>query len=252
MNDTIQRILLEKNVLMHRNEGILVVNVSNAGEGSRLASDILTTVADRNTALFLSGGSTPIELYQQLAIEGELQPGVVGLVDERYGPKLHQQSNEKAIVDTGLLRYFSLRDIAFHPILHLDMTRRDSAQQYDEKVRSLFSVYPRSVTVMSVGIDGHTAGLPASASLWQAGIAEDKHLYVTDYNDSNGFYKERITMTFLGLSMIDLHVLLVFGQSKKRALDLMFDTGLKEDIPARFFKQSNIAAKTLLITDQNV
>jgi 6-phosphogluconolactonase/glucosamine-6-phosphate isomerase/deaminase len=59
-------------------------------------------------------------------------------------------------------------------------------------------------------------------------------------------------MTFLGLSMLDLYILFVFGEAKKGALKKMFTNGSEEDLPARFFKRAEVAKKTVLITDQQV
>jgi hypothetical protein len=45
---------------------------------------------------------------------------------------------------------------------------------------------------------------------------------------------------------------LVLGVEKRDALKSMFDPGLIEDIPARFYLKPEIAAKTILVTDQVV
>ena len=65
-------------------------------------------------------------------------------------------------------------------------------------------------------------------------------------------FKERITMTFLGLSMLDVFIVLVFGEDKKDALEKVFTEGPEEEVPGRFFKRPEIAKRTLLITDQKV
>ena len=49
-----------------------------------------------------------------LAKERKLNPGAVALVDERYGEKLHENSNEKMISDTGLIGYLHTTE---HPFL---------------------------------------------------------------------------------------------------------------------------------------
>jgi len=65
-------------------------------------------------------------------------------------------------------------------------------------------------------------------------------------------FKERITMTFLGLSMLDILIVLVFGNEKQNALKLLFSEGSEEEIPSRFYQRPDIAKKTLLITDQQL
>jgi 6-phosphogluconolactonase/glucosamine-6-phosphate isomerase/deaminase len=81
---------------------------------------------------------------------------------------------------------------------------------------------------------------------------DEKNLMVSSYSDLQGNFKERVSMTFLGLSMIDLFIVLVFGEVKKEALEKVFSDGSEEDVPGRFFKRPEIARRTLLITDQKV
>jgi 6-phosphogluconolactonase/glucosamine-6-phosphate isomerase/deaminase len=180
--------------------------------------------------------------------------------------------------DAGLLRYLEMRDIRFYPILNHhsgkssgasrnqssergdsgqsqnDVERRVFTESYDKTLRELFSLYRQTVGILGVGLDGHTAGLPAqnSKSKIQKSNLYDTFDYVTEYNDEGGFYGERVTMTFTGLSMLDLLIVLVFGDDKKMALDLLFEDGKEENIPSRFFKRPEIAKKTIIITDQNV
>jgi len=52
--------------------------------------------------------------------------------------------------------------------------------------------------------------------------------------------------------MLDQLLILAFGDSKQAMFELLFSAGKEEDIPARFFKRPEIAAKTVLITDQAV
>ena len=65
-------------------------------------------------------------------------------------------------------------------------------------------------------------------------------------------YGERITMTFVSLSQIDIHLILALGTEKREALKSMFEKGPIEDIPARFYLKPEIAKKTILITDQKI
>jgi 6-phosphogluconolactonase/glucosamine-6-phosphate isomerase/deaminase len=256
------KILREQRIRSHLNQGIQMAHVSSEEQGFVLVKEILYKITDRKTALYLSGGRTPKGLYVQLAHAEKLRPGVVGLVDERFGSPMHEKSNEKMLQDTGLQRYFTMTGVTFHPILQYGMTREEIAERYDQELRELLAQYQLHVAILGVGIDGHTAGLPAPASLGLQGDAlqrwtEDfekrsKNCMVIDYDDKRGFYKERVTMTFLGLSMMDFLIVLVFGEDKKEALDRMFSDGLEEEIPSRFFKRPEIARKTLVITDQEV
>ena len=180
-------------------------------------------------------------------------PGAVGLIDERYGPPLHSNSNQLMVRDTGFLRYLEIRDIPFYSVL-VDKEREETADAYDEKVRELNAVFPKSVGLLGIGPDGHTSSIipnrPDFHNPWFE--ADRKHLLVSEFNDPKSHYKERVGMTFLGLSMLDLLIIPVFGFTKQNALEQMFGDGSEKEIPARFFKRPDIAKKTLLITDQSV
>ena len=276
MFNLIDALLKQQNILHHSNHAITICSVDEK-QGLDLSKALLNTIVDKKTAIYLSGGSTPRELYEKLAKDEDLFPGAVGMVDERYGEKLHERSNEKMIKDTGLLRYFQMRDIPFYPILQnspslrgaerhgnlvdeiaaLPLGARDddfrklAAQAYDEKVRSLHATFQKSVAILGIGSDGHTAGIPSQNSkLKIQNLKVDGYELVTEYNDTTGIYGERVTMTFLGLSMLDLLIVLALGDAKLHALEAMFEEGSQEEIPARFYKRPEIAVKTIIITDQ--
>jgi 6-phosphogluconolactonase/glucosamine-6-phosphate isomerase/deaminase len=253
MFEDIELLFKKENTLFHKNQGITVASVSNSTEGIDLASQVLYKVIDRKTVLYLSGGGTPKSLYTKLAREEALFPGAVGQVDERYGPRLHGSSNQLMMRETGILRYFEMVGIPFYPMLQ-DKERRETAEEYDQKMRELNAVYPKSAAIMGIGKDGHTAGVPTLSSKSKVKSLKlyDDYSLVADYNYEGSFYGERVTVTFLGLSMLDLMLVLVFGEDKKKALTVMFEDGSEEEVPARFYKRPDIARKTLLITDQRV
>jgi 6-phosphogluconolactonase/glucosamine-6-phosphate isomerase/deaminase len=286
MFDIIRKILKEKNIFSHLNDGVTIATVANLHEGFSLAKEILYQIIDPKTVLYLSGGSTPEALYEKLAQEEKLSAGAVGIVDERFGPKFHDKSNEKMIRDTGLLRYLEMRDIPFYPILTSHPESRHSefiseshgilkqvqddksvqhdnerelvAKAYDEKLRELNANYQKSVAIMGIGSDGHTAGIPSLKSNLKDQISKIYDMYdlVTEYADASGKYGERVTMTFLALSMMDVLLVLAFGSGKKEAIELMFSSPVgprsEKEIPASFFRRPEIAKKTLLITDQTI
>jgi len=281
MIERIQQIIKQQNILSHDNQGILVAKTHNTHEGFNLAKEILYALSDTRTMLYLSGGRTPKELYKKVAEEEMLEVGAVGLIDERFGEKFHDNSNEKMLQDAGLLRYLQAKDVQFYPILSShpgeaatsigsqkgdsiaslqnDESRRKAAAAYDTTIRELNNVYQKNIGILGVGLDGHTAGLPAGRQGFQGIETSDRDLFsskttrmVTEYNDENGQYGERVTMTFLGLSMLDLNIVLVFGDDKKDALNLMFSDGPETDVPSRFFKRPDASKKTVLITDQTV
>ncbi len=254
--------------------------VSTIEEGVQKAKDILYKQVDAKTILFLSGGNTPKSLYESLTQDSIIRPAGVAMIDERFGEKMHEKSNERIIAQSGLLNYFQMLAIPWYPILsyhpeldltgqaHNDISLEETAKAYDTQVRDLLFHFPTSIGILGIGADGHTAGIPAKAGITLENSVNSESLWgwrnpaemnmaslsdlVTSYNDTTGTYGKRITMTFTALSMFDTLIVLAFGEDKKWALEQMYTQGSFEDIPARFYQQREIAQKTLIITDQNV
>lgn len=207
-------------------------------------------MVSKNTVLFLSGGSTPKTLYEVLAKEKKLKVGAVAMVDERFGKKLHEGSNELMIKSTRLLSFLRKSNTKFYPILENTEIAK-TASDYDETSRFLFNYFQKSVAILGIGKDGHTAGIPVGDQ--SSGIRDQsKTDLITSFDNFPGDFKERISLTFLGLSKLDKIIVMVFGEDKKQALGLMFKNGSISEIPARFLTQKEIAEKVILISDQKV
>jgi 6-phosphogluconolactonase/glucosamine-6-phosphate isomerase/deaminase len=237
----------------HLNQGITVSNVKDQEEGVELAKGIMYEIVDKNSVLYLSGGRMQ-RLYELFAKEETILPGAVGLIDERYGEPMWENSNEKMINDTKFLKYLAFNNVPFYPIIQKGKKREEAAYAYDEKVRSLHATFQKHIGIIGIGPDGHTSSIIPNRSDFHNPWfdADHQHLLVSELNDPNSHYKERVGMTFLGLSMLDQLLILAFGDSKQPMFELMFAEGKEKEIPARFFKRSEIAVKTLLITDQIV
>jgi len=231
---------------------ILVVN--SLEKGIEKAKETLYDKVNNKTALFLSGGKTPTPLYKVLAKEKIIKPAAVAMIDERFGPPMHEGSNEKMIEETHLLHYFSQNNIPFYSMLHKGSSREEAAISYDAKVRDIFFHFPHSVGITGIGSDGHTAGIAPNRNDFTNPIfsSTGKHVFVSSFTDANGFFKDRITLTFAGLSLLDFIIVFVFGEEKKEALKKVFISGSLEEIPARIYNSSTLSEKTLFITDQKI
>lgn len=230
-----------------------IIVVDTLLKGIEKTKEVLHNEVDSSTVLFLSGGSTPKPFYHTFAQEQILKPAAVGMVDERFGQPMHTNSNELMIAQTGLLDYFSQHKIPFHSMLQKDKSREEVTEAYDKKMRDLFFTFPKSVAILGIGIDGHIAGIVPNRKGFTNPLfsSAEKYLYVSSFSDPRK-YKERITMTFAGLSLVDKFLVLVFGKEKQKVLQKAFTQGSMEEIPARFFQQPDIAKKTLFITDQKI
>lgn len=223
--------------------------VKDSQEGVDYLKKLLYSVVNNKTVLFLSGGKTPKVTYSQLALERKINPGAVAMVDERVGEKMHKSSNEKMIWETGLWSYLEKKKIPFYSVLRLHPKGAlDLAKDYDREVKYLLGHFAKSIAIVGIGEDGHTAGLPSGIKNSKIKIKS----YVTRIDNFPGEFKERITLTFKALSQMDSLIILVFGSAKQNALKMVFRDGAIEEIPARFYTQPQIAKKTILITDQKI
>ncbi|CAN5139891.1 hypothetical protein BH09PAT1_BH09PAT1_3620 [soil metagenome] len=257
------RFLHEKQLVTYQRDGLNIVRASTMYEGFKTARDLLYELVDKTTVLYLSGGKTPKDLYENLANDKKILPGAAALIDERYGAKFHNTSNEKMIEESGLLPYLKDQGVPFYPILQeQQLGLFETADNYDMTIRYLFAGFPKSIATLGIGLDGHTAGI-AGERMGSAGHSvqdfhnrmfdeDQKNMLVSSYADLSGMFKERVSMSFLGLSMIDIYLVLVFGEDKKDALLKIFTEGSEEEVPGRFFMRPEIARRTLLITDQKV
>lgn len=260
MKNVLPVVLGKLNLTSYSISGISVVTVSSEEEGKELALEVLDKTIDRSSVLYLSGGRTPKSLYQTIAKTGNIKAGTVSLVDERYGKSYHENSNELMLKETGILDYFEKNSVPFFKILE-GKSRQKTTEDYDQKLREFFVRYKKHAAILGVGLDGHTAGIPSDPGVWQEFdlATRMKTEMAIDYDDHGKFYNERISMSFLALSRMDLLLVLVFGQDKRRALEWMFAPtesgfadGSEDEVPARFLKRPEIASKTILLTDQTI
>lgn len=233
-------------------DDILIIESATAQKADEIISEILQKYSDQKTALFLSGGKTPKKLYESIASQKTLKAGAVGLIDERFGKKLHRSSNELMIKSTGLLDYFDSQNVRFYSMLE-GKGIEESTRDYDESLRFIFKYFPKNVGLLGLGGDGHTAGIPAIAEISRKMMGDQSSL-ASHYGAEK--YGQRITMNFNALSVLDLIIILVLGQEKREILAQMFKfSGSQDEIekfPAKFYLKPEIAKKCILITDQIV
>src|SRR3989344_2278374 len=182
------------NIPFYKKNDIAIVSVKNAEEGLVAAKKIIYHVVDKNTAFFLSGGISPKSLYEDLAKEKRLLPGIVAVVDERFGMPFHKNSNEKMIKVTGLIDYLEANGIRFEKVLKTDERSTNNSLEntafiYNKKVQDILLRFQTKVAIMGIGGDGHTASLPAGG---QRSRVKGQN-YVVSISDFSGEFKERVT-----------------------------------------------------------
>ena len=223
-------------------DNVEIIRCKDKKEASKKALELLLKTVDKDTLLFLSGGTSPDLLYQLIARDKKLRPGAIALIDERYGLPMHENSNEKMITDTGLVGYINNEGIAFYGVLKAgDMEK--ATDQYEQIVRDLFKKYSKKIAVMGIGADGHTAGI-------KPGLDYDHSRCVIAYNDINGHFGKRITLTLEALNEVNEFIILIFGEDKRGAFEKMFKEQNQVKLPAVFFTKTS--ARVTLLTDINL
>lgn len=240
------RISLLGNLNHFDKNGVIVASVPTATSAHRMVKKVLEDYSDQKTAIFLSGASGLKKIYEEIALDKTLKAGAALQIDERFGEPGHRNSNNLKLETSGILDYFENQNIRYYPILQKDKGILDTALQYDETLRFLFSYFPKTVGVLEIGADGGIGGVPSDPAVVRK-MMEDQSSLVTFYGVRN---VNELTMTFLAISQLDLILLLAAGNDKRELLSNLFRGDSVEEMPVRFLLKPELSAKTILITDQ--
>lgn len=249
-------VIEKKEVPVLERHGILIARTKDSSSGLGLASDILRETVDKDTLLLLSGGLTPKPLYEQLAREGKLHPGAVGLTDERIGPL--DSTNGEMIRKTGFVGYLEKVKIQSYSIRRSQsQTVEEAALDYNNNLKNLLKMFPRRIAILGMGPDGHIASIAPNRKDFANPVFDSVgHVLAAGFEDPKGMddggFGKRVTMTFRALREMDLLICLVFGENKSHALKRMFEEVPIETVPARFLASADVGKKVILITDQKV
>jgi 6-phosphogluconolactonase len=199
-----------------------------------LAAEIVTKLAMAieargEAALAVSGGRTPVDLFNALSLaELDWSKVTITLVDERWVDPEHSDSNEK-LVRTHLLQNnaASARFIALK-------TAADSPFQAESALNEALASLPDRITVtlLGMGEDGHTASFfPGADTL-------DKALDADQRSDCCAVVPKtaphpRMTLTLSRILRSDWIVLHLTGDGKKPVLKAALDDGPVTELPVR-------------------
>ncbi|MDJ0874189.1 MAG: 6-phosphogluconolactonase [Desulfobacterales bacterium] len=208
-------------------------------ERNRLAADLAAEIGKRlavgvaesgRASLVVSGGSTPVALFEQLsAMDLNWPKVVITLVDERWVATDETDSNEH-LVRSRLLR----NKAAAAVFIGLKNTAATAAAGEAECERHLKKMpRPFDVLILGMGDDGHTASLFPGAQ--QLSRATDLRGVQTCMGIApRTAPHERMTLTLpaiLDARQIYLHIT---GRHKKDVLKQAQGEGPAEDMPIRF------------------
>ena len=150
---------------------------------------------------------------------------VISLIDERYGPAGHPDSNWKQLQDTGI----NLDGIKANYILD-DSSLEETAIRFGENIKKILASTDVIVGQFGMGADGHIAGIMPHST------AVSEEVLPTAGYESKPF--TRVSLTFPILRKINVAYMFVAIDTKKDAIELLKTDNVSLDIePAQILKE---------------
>jgi 6-phosphogluconolactonase len=173
---------------------------------------VLTGAAGTAPTVMLSGGSTPIPAYLQLASRGLIPaPGLTVLFsDDRYVPSDSDQSNyhqSRAL--------FTSLGLAARQVLRIrtELPLAQAAADSESRLAQLLGASGRiTLGLLGIGADGHTCSLFSAADLERARGRLAISVHRPDGRDA-------VSVTPTVLERVDQLLFLVAGADKRTAVD---------------------------------
>lgn len=184
-----------------------------AAKAARLLSAELRSAADKHARVLwlVSGGSgmkVATEVSKEIIPDFDDQLAI-GLIDERFGPVGHADSNWQQLQDLGFL----FGDALQIPVLgadSLDAARED----YESRLAEALDKADCVVALMGIGVDGHTGGIkPMTESEFEPFL--DGRLV----HAFKGADFERVTVTPDVIRKLDRIVVYAVGEDKQPILE---------------------------------
>jgi len=202
-------------------------------EISYLIEEKILDAYDRNglARIALSGGSTPIPIYQKLA-QSQVIPWdrmEIYLVDERFVPSHDQLSNHKLIAD---IFGANLTFVHGFETWNTDLPIQECSRLYNQNLESILDEedFLFDLVILGMGTDGHTASLfPKDAQ-----TLHDTENLATFSLNTTGTPKERLTLTYKALLASDDIYLILNDADKIVTLEkVLSETGDYFEYPIR-------------------
>ena len=189
------------------------------------------------SALWLLSGGSAISISVKVAkllnnlSDEELARLNISLIDERYGPVGHPDSNWQQLLDAG----FDLPGARLHPVLNFQ-NQETTLKEWELYLRQQLK-HSYALGFLGIGPDGHTSGiLPNSPAVTATGL-------VTGY-EGGGY--QRITTTPSAIKMLNEAVVYAVGEPKWPVLQRLTDNIEPAEQPAQILKQ---VPKLTIFTD---
>lgn len=247
-SDMADIIPLQPRPIAPRLPGTVIVRDSSDTVIDAIAADLMVHAGNCVRAfgdfhLALSGGSTPLPLYERLMIDPRYRdfpwPRThLWIVDERRVAFDDDRSNYKHISEI-LTDHSGIPAEQVHPMFAL---RDDADRAYEATLREVLGWREPGqdrldFVLLGMGADAHTASLfprsPALMSELHAGPGSDDAQRLVRINAGAGVTPpERVTMTFRLLNASRFVALMVTGESKRGTIERLAAASTQDRIPA--------------------
>lgn len=225
--------------------------VDNAQLVETLAQRIVEALLDAinehgRASLAVSGGSTPVSLFEALsAIDIPWSKVVVTLVDERWVPEDHPDSNAR------LVRHYLLRDHAAKArFVSLKTDAKDpflAVVDVETKLRS--KVLPLDVVVLGMGDDGHTASFFPGAQGLSEALESEQRICCGIIPPLAPHARMTLSLSvLLGAKQLFLHII---GAKKRQVLAAALESGAVPELPVRAVLNQTKVVMEIFYAEQN-
>jgi 6-phosphogluconolactonase len=208
-----------------------------------LVGELLTKgiIASGNASLAVSGGSTPVALFEQLSgTDISWQDVVITLVDERWVEPTEDDSNEH------LVRTHLLRDKAAVATFIGMKNGASTAAVGEVACEQNIQKVPRpfDVLILGMGGDGHTASLFPGAEKLSAATDMNSGKTCMAITPTTAPH-DRMTLTLPAILNAEEIILHITGLEKQEVLAKAQTAGPAEEMPVRFVLRQEIIPVTV-------
>lgn len=207
----------------------------------RLVESLQSAALSQKNVIFgVSGGSTPLPIYQALA-QKELAWNRIKLllVDERNVPTNHADSNERNIREA-----FGSNQQAIKNIIGLWSDKADvatAAVAADQKLALINEVM--DIVVLGMGEDGHFASLFPTAILFNQAISINGSRFILPISPMPDHAPHaRLSMSLAYIQRAKRIILAITGEKKRQVLQQAISEGNAHHLPIAALLKANPSA----------